>query len=42
LSKRWRSGMIKSKLKGILIGAAIIAAIILLLFVFMDIRIVYP
>ena len=41
LSKRWRSGMKKSILKGILIGAITIAAIILLLFLFMDIRIVY-
>ena len=42
LSKRWRSGMIKSILKGILIGAITIAAIILLLFLFMDFRIVSP
>ena len=41
LSKRWRSGMKKSILKGILIGTITIAAIILLLFLFMDIRIVY-
>ena len=41
LSKKWRSGMIKSILKGILIGAIIIVTIILLLFLFMDIQIVY-
>ena len=41
LSKRWRRGMKKSIAKGILIGAITIIVVALLLFLIMDIRIVY-
>ncbi|MDR1542385.1 MAG: zf-HC2 domain-containing protein [Clostridiales bacterium] len=40
LSKRWRKGMTKSLLKGVLITVAVVAAVALVLFVFMDVRIV--
>ena len=42
LSKRWNKGMRKSKLKGILITLAVIAAIILLLHTFMGIHVYIP
>lgn len=40
LSKKWKNGMLKSLLKGILITVAAIALLALVLFVFMDIRVV--
>ena len=38
LSRRWKKGMMKSLLKGVLITLLMIAAIILVLYLFMDIR----
>lgn len=40
LSRRWKKGMMKSLLKGVLITILIIAVIALLLYSFMDFRIV--
>jgi len=40
LSRRWKKGMKKSVLKGILITIVIIALVALLLYCFMDIRLV--
>lgn len=40
LSKKWRKGMLKSLLKGILITVLVVAAIALILYCFMDIRVV--
>jgi predicted anti-sigma-YlaC factor YlaD len=40
LSKRWRKGMMKSLLKGVLLTVAIVAVIAIVLFIFMDVRIV--
>lgn len=40
LSKKWRRGMLKSILKGILITVVVIAAMALILYCFIDIRIV--
>ena len=42
LSKKWRKGMLKSLLKGVLITILVVAAIALVLFLFMDIRPFYP
>lgn len=39
LSRRWKKGMIKSLLKGILITILAIAVIVLILYCFMDFRI---
>jgi len=39
LSKKWRTGMLKSLLKGALITVLVIAVIAIVLFLFMDIRI---
>ena len=41
LSKRWKKGMVKSLIKGALIALAVIAAIAILAFVFLDVRIIY-
>jgi anti-sigma factor RsiW len=41
LSKKWRKGMKKSLLKGIFITVLAIAAIMLALYLFLDIRIMY-
>ncbi|MDF2524262.1 MAG: hypothetical protein K0R31_1903 [Clostridiales bacterium] len=38
LSKRWKKGMMKSLLKGVLITLLVIAAFALVLYLFMDIR----
>lgn len=38
LSRRWKKGMMKSLLKGILITLLVIAAVALVLYLFMDIR----
>lgn len=38
LSKKWKKGMFKSLLEGVLITILLIVAIAILLFVFMDIR----
>lgn len=38
LSRRWKKGMLKSLLKGVLITIVVIAAIALVLYMFMDIR----
>lgn len=38
LSRRWKKGMLRSLLKGVLITLIVIAAIALVLYVFMDIR----
>jgi predicted anti-sigma-YlaC factor YlaD len=38
LSRRWKKGMMKSVLKGVLITLLVIAAIALVLYLFMDIR----
>jgi predicted anti-sigma-YlaC factor YlaD len=38
LSRRWKKGMNKSLLKGVLITIAVIAAVALVLYLFMDIR----
>ena len=40
LSRRWKRGMIKSLFKGILIAIGIIAFIALILYGFMDIRVI--
>ncbi|KNZ40781.1 zf-HC2 domain-containing protein [Acetobacterium bakii] len=40
LSKKWRKGMLKSLLEGILITVLAVAAIALILYCFMDIRVV--
>ena len=40
LSRRWKKGMLKSLLKGVLISIIVIAAIALVLYLFMDIRVV--
>ena len=39
LSRRWKKGMLKSLLKGVLITIVVIAAIALVLYMFMDIRV---
>jgi predicted anti-sigma-YlaC factor YlaD len=41
LSKKWRKGMMKSLLKGILIALLAIAALTLIAYVFIDFRIVF-
>ena len=41
LSKKWRKGMMKSLLKGILIALLAVAAIALIAYVFMDFRVVF-
>ncbi|MCL2163250.1 MAG: zf-HC2 domain-containing protein [Oscillospiraceae bacterium] len=41
LARRWRKGMTKSLLKGIFITILSVAAVLLVLYLFMDIRIVY-
>ena len=41
LSKRWKKGMVKSLIKGVLIALVMIAALAILAFVFLDVRIVY-
>lgn len=38
LSRRWKKGMMKSLLKGVVITIIVIAAIVLVLYLFMDIR----
>lgn len=38
LSKRWRKGMMKSLLKGVLITVLTVAVIALILYIFMDFR----
>lgn len=38
LSRRWKKGMMKSLLKGVFITLLVIAAIALVLYIFMDIR----
>lgn len=38
LSRRWKKGMLKSLLKGVVITIIVIAAIVLVLYLFMDIR----
>ena len=40
LSKRWKKGMLKSLLKGVLITIVVIALVALVLYCFMDIRFV--
>lgn len=42
LSKKWRKGKMKSLLKGALITILVIAAIALVLYLFMDVRVFYP
>lgn len=39
LSRRWKKGMLKSLLKGVLITLLLIAAIALVLYLFIDIRV---
>jgi len=39
LSRRWKKGMLKSLLKGVLTTLLVIAAIALILYLFMDIRV---
>lgn len=39
LSRRWKKGMLKSLLKGVLITLLVIVAIVLVLYLFMDIRV---
>jgi len=41
LSKRWKKGMKWSLLKGILITVLVIAALALIAYVFMDIKVIY-
>ena len=41
LSKRWKKGMKWSLLKGILITILVIAALALVLYVFLDIKVIY-
>ena len=41
LSIRWKKGMVKSLVKGVLITLAVIAAIALIVFIFADVRIFY-
>ena len=41
LSKRWKKGMTKSLLKGILITVLVIAALALIAYIFMGIEIIY-
>ena len=41
LSMKWRKGMLKSFLKGALITVLVIAALALILYLFIDFRIVY-
>ncbi|MGF7145576.1 putative anti-sigma-YlaC factor YlaD [Anaerotaenia torta] len=38
LSRRWKKGMMKSLLKGVLLTLLVVAAIALVLYIFMDIR----
>lgn len=40
LSKKWEKGMLKSLLKGVLFSIIVIAAIVLVLYLFLDIRVV--
>lgn len=40
LSRRWKKGMLKSLLKGVLITIIAIAVIVLVLYLFVDIRVV--
>ena len=41
LSRRWKKSMTKSLLKGILFTTLTVAAVLLVMYLFMDIRIVY-